>query len=360
MASITLCIRKASQKYLLSNYYLSSRLLLARTIKTSFQDCKNLEPQESSSYGHLLDEAKKDQSLAVRERFAEALMSYMSLEKNRSGHMKFIKEGLSRMDEFGLQKDLLSYNRLLDLFPKGRFNNKSFFDTLWPKPHPQIDLALEILSKMEDNGIRPDNVTYTILCETFSRISLPVQKCERIAFWFDKFEDIDPYRIKGDMPTDLYTLSKMALQRISGEDCKVWNIKEAEGEGDTDSFVIAASSKKQVTFLKSSSFSEETVLHVDGPHLMWLQKMPLFYYSLRLLPTSTNDSENPDGIILGVCLCQPPTQESLTLWIQTLQEEYPLTKAATVVYDVTVLNEDYYSELKTLNKSSALLPHQLE
>lgn len=226
MASITLCIRRASQKYLLSNYCLSARLLPAKTIKTSSQDCKSLEPQESiSSYGHLLDEAKKDESLAVREKFGAALQSYMSLEKNRRGHMKFIKEGLSRMDEFGLQKDLLSYNRLLDLFPKGRFNNKSFFDTLWPKPHPQIDLALEILSKMEDNGIRPDNVTFTILCETFSKISLPVQKCQRIAYWFDKFEDIDPYRIKGDMPTDSYTLSKMALERISGEDSKVWNIK---------------------------------------------------------------------------------------------------------------------------------------
>lgn len=55
------------------------------------------------------------------------------------------------------------------------------------------------------------------------------------------------------------------------------------------------------------------------------------------------------GHILGVCSCQPPTQESLTLWIQSLHNEYPHTKAATVVYDVTIWNEAYYSELRTLN-----------
>ena len=225
MASITLYIRRASQKFFLSSYCLSPKLLPAKTIKTSSQDCKSLESQKSSSYGHLIDEAKKDQSSAERQKFASALLSYMSLEKNRRGHMQFIKEGLARMDEFGLQKDLLSYNRLLDIFPRGRFNNKSFFDTLWPQFHPQIELALAVLTKMEENGIRPDNVTYTILCEVFNKVSLPVQKAQRIAFWFDKFENVDPYRIKGDVPSDSYTLSKMALERISGEDSKVWNIK---------------------------------------------------------------------------------------------------------------------------------------
>lgn len=52
------------------------------------------------------------------------------------------------------------------------------------------------------------------------------------------------------------------------------------------------------------------------------------------------------GIILGVCLCQPPTQESLTLWIQYLHNDYPQLKNATIVYDVKVLDE-VYSDLGT-------------
>lgn len=45
---------------------------------------------------------------------------------------------------------------------------------------------------------------------------------------------------------------------------------------------------------ESLSF-EDAVLHVEGPHLLWLQKVPLFYYSLRLLPTSNkSDKETED------------------------------------------------------------------
>lgn len=158
---------------------------------------------QPSSYSYLIDKAKENQTLAHREQFAVALKSYLSLEKYRRGHVKFIKEGLARMDEFGLQKDVLTYNRLIDMFPKGRFNNKTMFDAFWPKPHPQIDLALDILQKMEDYGIRPDYNTYTLLCEIFGRVSFPVQKCTRIAVWFDKFENIDSIVLKEKCPLNL-------------------------------------------------------------------------------------------------------------------------------------------------------------
>ena len=194
--------------------YLS--LLIYRRLWTSYAN-QNRHSLVKSSYTYLIDKAKENQSFVHREQFAVALKEYLSLEKYRRGHVNFIKEGLIRMDEFGLQKDLLTYNRLLDLFPKDRFKNKTLFDALWPKPHPQIDLALDILQKMEDHGVRPDYTTYSLLCEIFGRVSFPVQKCTRIAVWFDKYENIDPYRIQGDVPTDPYALSKMALQRITGD-----------------------------------------------------------------------------------------------------------------------------------------------
>jgi signaling intermediate in Toll pathway protein len=249
-----------------------------------------------SSYGHLIDKAKEHQALNRQEQFAVALKAYTSLEKYRRGHMKFIREGLLRMDEFNLQKDLLTYNRLIDMFPKGRFNNKTFFDSLWPKQHPQIDLALDILQKMEDNGIRPDYITYSLLCEIFGRVSFPVQKCTRIAVWFDKFDNIDPYRIEGQIPTDPLVLSKMALKRITGEDHELWEIMMPQSEEGP--FVLAACNKEQVKFMESINVMDE-MLHVEGPHRIWLQKQPLFYYSLCLIQHRGSNEINTysDGML---------------------------------------------------------------
>ena len=39
--------------------------------------------------------------------------------------------------------------------------NRTFFDAVWPRPTPQMELALNILEKMELEGIRPDDTTYT-------------------------------------------------------------------------------------------------------------------------------------------------------------------------------------------------------
>ena len=48
------------------------------------------------------------------------------------------------------------------------------------------------------------------------------------------------------------------------------------------------------------------------------------------------------GTILGVCMCRPPTQDTLITWLQYLQERYPVLKNTTVVYNVTVLDDLYH------------------
>lgn len=170
-----------------------------------------------SRHSQLIDKAKqKGNHLKFKEQFANALRDYVAKEKFRRGHVSFIAVALHRMDEFSLEKDLETYNMLLNVFPKKKFHNRNIFDALWPKPLPQVELALNLLQKMEDNGIRPEVTTYDILVEIFGRVSLPVTKCLRIAYWFDRYEDIDPYEIKVGLPTDPVELSKIALQRIAG------------------------------------------------------------------------------------------------------------------------------------------------
>ena len=177
------------------------------------------------NYDAVIDSAKLNAALESREQFALALKEFMSREKYRRGHANFIKLALQRMDEFNLERDLLTYNRILDVFPKGKFVAKRMLDALWPRPLPQTELALEILTKMEEYGIRPDYNTYMLLVEVFGKTSLPVQKCRRIAYWFDKYENADPFKIDGDLPSDSFTLSKLVLQRVAGKGGQITEIK---------------------------------------------------------------------------------------------------------------------------------------
>ena len=194
-------------------------------IFTSSGLVKNEGPLQSGSprtlaespYNALINVARGHDHLAQRERFSLALKEFIKREKFLRGHVDFITLALHRMDEFGLQQDLLSYNRLLDIIPKGRYKPKNLLDSVWPRPLPQIDLALRLLTKMEEHGVRPDFTTYDLLCEVFGKTSLPVDKCVRLAYWLDKYENADPYYIKGALPEAQIELSRLTLQRVCGK-----------------------------------------------------------------------------------------------------------------------------------------------
>ncbi len=150
-----------------------------------------------------------------KEGFIEVVHNFRRKDKRSRGHLGFIYTGIKYIHEFGLQKNLDAYNELLDVFPKDKFVNRTLLDALWPKPHPQIDCALELLTLMEDNYVRPDNLTYTILMEVFGRASIPVQKAQRMAFWFDKYKDINPYLMDEEDLKDRFTVCKKAMERIT-------------------------------------------------------------------------------------------------------------------------------------------------
>ena len=170
-----------------------------------------------STYGALMDSAKAKPQTSNREQFALVLKEFVAREKYRRGHVAFMNMAMKRMGEFSLEKDLDTYNSLLDIFPKGRFHPKRLLDAFWPRPLPQTELALELLTRMEDNGVWPDYVTYSILVEVFGKHSLPVEKCERMFYWFNRYKEVDPYWIEGDLPEDQVELSKLTMRRILGD-----------------------------------------------------------------------------------------------------------------------------------------------
>lgn len=177
-----------------------------------------------SDYGHLMDIARKSTEEKPEEKYAEVLMTFKKREKDRRGHVNFIKFALHQVEEFGLQEDVVTYNRLIDIFPRDKFKPKNMLDAFWPVPHPQIDVALDILQKMEENGVVPNQTTFDLLVEIFGRVSFPVQKCYRLAFWFKMFENADPYSIVY-LPESPLELSRLALFRIAGNNGVITEVK---------------------------------------------------------------------------------------------------------------------------------------
>ena len=181
-----------------------------------FSDAKALKGRGTPailSPGDIIDQARKQIELHPEDQFKMALQEFLVRDKHRRTHLKFINTALENVDEFGLQKNIQIYKDVLDLFPKGRFVNRTLFDALWPRRTPQMELALKILQKMEDEGIRPDDELQEILLQIFGRASYPLQKCRRMIYWFDRYENIDPYKLKS-IPGDPVELSKIALKQM--------------------------------------------------------------------------------------------------------------------------------------------------
>ena len=162
----------------------------------------------------------------TKDSFCKVVETFKTRDKTRRGHMKFISTAMDYLDSFGLEKDLDVYNQLLDVFPRGRFENKTLFDAIWAKQHPQVFLALDILTKMEENVIKPSQETHDICYEVFGRASQPVQKCRRIAYWFTKLEEMFPHPLPLELPADEIKLSELALERMTkeGVHVKVYNV----------------------------------------------------------------------------------------------------------------------------------------
>jgi hypothetical protein len=154
-------------------------------------------------------------SLPNEQGFRNAIETFKKRDVKRVKVMDFISTAVTYMDQFGVVKNVDSYNQLLDIFPRGRYHYKTVFDTLWTRYRPQIDCAVQVLTKLEENRIRPNVHTYDIVHEVFGNDSIPLNKLRRIVFWFDKFDEMYPDPLPKELPEDEQELFEMALNRIT-------------------------------------------------------------------------------------------------------------------------------------------------
>jgi len=181
----------------------------------------------TSSYNKLLDVVKDRKGLTHREQFYLAIDKYLEKEKYRRNHVQFILAAARRMNEFGLNKDLEAYNKLINVFPRGKFLPRRMIEAFWPISRPQMELCLEILTKMEENGVRPNQLTYNIIKAVFGR-TFPLSKCKMMMNLFDKYEDIDPYEIKTKLPKSPLERSRLCLLRMAGDESRLLHVQVGE------------------------------------------------------------------------------------------------------------------------------------
>lgn len=147
-----------------------------------------------------------------KENFLEKCEQYQkTITKHKHGQVEFIYGALTLMKEYGVHKDLTAYKALMDIFPKEVMKPTNQFQTGFFHFHKQSNCAVDILHKMEYEGVEPDMDMEKLVIDIFSRKSAPWRKVARQIYWFGKFRNANPYPI----PENIDNLSALELAKIA-------------------------------------------------------------------------------------------------------------------------------------------------
>lgn len=84
--------------------------------------------------------------------FNQVIDVFIKRDVRRRGHVEFIYAALKKMPEFGVERDLSVYNKLLDVFPKEVFVPKNFIQRMFNHYPRQQECGVEVLEQMENHG----------------------------------------------------------------------------------------------------------------------------------------------------------------------------------------------------------------
>lgn len=84
--------------------------------------------------------------------FNKVVEVFTKADVRRRGHVEFIYAALKKMPEFGVERDLAVYNKLLDVFPKEVFVPRNFIQRMFNHYPRQQECAVQLLEQMENYG----------------------------------------------------------------------------------------------------------------------------------------------------------------------------------------------------------------
>uniref|UniRef100_A0A8D0GCM6 Evolutionarily conserved signaling intermediate in Toll pathway, mitochondrial n=1 Tax=Sphenodon punctatus TaxID=8508 RepID=A0A8D0GCM6_SPHPU len=330
-----------------------------------------MPPRLSQSEVELNSNSNSSEDARTKATFQKVVEVFCKRDIRRRGHVEFIYMALKKMPEFGVEKDIAVYNKILDVFPKEIFVARNFIQRMFNHYPRQQECAIELLEQMESYGIMPNNQTKFLLLQIFGIKSHPIRKYQRMMYWFPKFKHVNPYPVPDPLPQDPVDLARHALQRIAANfDARVvvyqlpmTELTEAGKESDYP-YIVGIQSPEQRSSL--AQHNPDRPVFVEGPFRLWLKKTCVYYYVLRaeLLPPELrvgkaidpernfyypmvldldlgrdrlddmefDTDEVEEGPVFAMCMAGAGDQVTLAKWILGLQETNPILSQTPVVF----------------------------
>lgn len=309
----------------------------------------------------LFDEVAKD--IKTKATFNKVVEVFTKRDVRRRGHVEFIYAALKKMPEFGVERDLAVYNKLLDVFPKEVFVPRNFIQRIFNHYPRQQECGVQVLEQMENYGIMPNVETKVLLFQIFGDKSHPMTKYQRIMYWFPRFKHVNPFPVPRPLPEDPVDLARFSLKRIANDlDAKVTiyqmpftDVSESR-EDITCPHIVGIQSPSQMELLAQHNPSRP--VFVEGPFPLWLSQTRVYYYVLRADPTPPEEKkEEPydpercfyyplqldldierdlgddeefdvedldEGPVYAMCMSGQGDQATLNQWISGLQQTNPI------------------------------------
>jgi len=311
------------------------------------------------------DRGKEEQN---KENFEGAIDIFTHKDSRRRGSVEFIYAAMRNMEHFGVHRDLGSYKKLMEVFPKGKMipENRLQADFFhYPK---QQQCATSLLQKMEKNKVIPDEEMGDIILNVFGKYATPYKRYCRMMYWLPKFKNLCPWPLPEEMPQDGLELGKLAIRQITSVDpstrLEILDTADIPDSNDK-TWVVSGQSADQRKLIEG--LKKGTALYVEGAFRVWLRESQVSYFILRGPPVpappppSMDDDnlsnmkrwmdgekapggtvarlpsvhEQEDGTILAVCATGSSSRDSLLSWVRKLEISNPRLEDMVVLFTLT-------------------------
>nr|XP_044999820.1 evolutionarily conserved signaling intermediate in Toll pathway, mitochondrial isoform X2 [Jaculus jaculus] len=303
--------------------------------------------------------------------FIQAVKNFGRYNVRKRGHVEFIYLALRKMQEFGVERDLATYNLLLDVFPKEVFRPRNVFQRIFIHYPRQQECGIAVLEQMEKYGVMPNTETEFLLIQTFGRKSYPMLKFLRMKLWLTRFKNVNPFPVPRNLPQDPVDLARLGLRHMEPDLSARVTVYQmplpsdsASTEAPTLPHIVGIQSPDQQAAL--ARHNPARPIFVEGPFSLWLRNKCVYYHILRAdlpppeerqveeIPEEWNlyypmkldldygrgswddyefdiDEVN-EGPVFAMCMASAHDQTTLAKWIQGLQETNPALAQIPVIF----------------------------
>ncbi|XP_072350505.1 evolutionarily conserved signaling intermediate in Toll pathway, mitochondrial-like [Scyliorhinus torazame] len=242
------------------------------------------QEQALVTYEDLFEEAQRQSG--TRGTYERVLRAFCKRDIRRRGHVEFIYMALRKMPEFGVERELAVYNKLLDVFPKEVFVPRNYIQRMFNHFPRQQECAIQVLEQMENYGILPDVETKTLLIQVFGAKSHPLRKFQRLLYWFPRFRHVNPFPLPQPPPSDPVEIARLGLRRIANDLSSQVTVYQAPrsylGPDALEvrvPHIVGIQSPDQRDLL--ARHDSRRPVFVEGPFPLWLRRTCVQYYILR-------------------------------------------------------------------------------